>query len=62
MEGKGEMRQGKERVETIVGVKAEDWRSRDVCTRARVPTEKQMERASLTEAAAEIASFIADAV
>ena len=60
MEGKGEMRQGKERVETIVGVKAEDWRSRDVCTRA--PTEKQMERASVTDAAADIASFIADAV
>ena len=33
MEGKGEMRQGEERVETIVGMKAEDWRSRDVCTR-----------------------------
>ena len=60
MEGKGEMRQGEERVETIVGMKAEDWRSRDVCTRA--PTEEQMERASLTEAAADIASFIADAV
>ena len=30
--GKGEMREGEERVETNVGVRAEDWRSRDVCT------------------------------
>ena len=31
-DGKGELREGEERVETNVGVRAEDWRSRDVCT------------------------------
>ena len=52
MEGKGEMRQGKERGETIVGVKAEDWRSRDVCP------QKNTKRASITNSGVKIRGWV----